>query len=159
MAAKKDFADDMEDGKATTTRKEQSDHQAEKLPDLAGQTAQNSLVNNDSEQLSPADHSMEPPSELARVDTGPPYSIFKPWQKKLIVFSASLGAVFSPMSTTIYLPALNSIASDLKVSNADINLTVTTFLVGHAVPKCLPAIADICKDYAGSCAYTCRRLL
>lgn len=73
--------------------------------------------------------SQQPASEFARADTGPPYSIFKPWQKKLIVFAASFGAVFSPMSTTIYLPALNSIASELHVSNADINLTVTTFLV------------------------------
>ena len=75
---------------------------------------------------------VEPGNELTRADTGPPYSIFKPWQKKVIVFSASLGAVFSPMSTTIYLPALNSIASDLHVSNTKINLTVTTFLVSSS---------------------------
>ena len=35
------------------------------------------------------------------------YSVFTVPQKKAIVLSASLGAVFSPMSTTIYLPALN----------------------------------------------------
>lgn len=57
------------------------------------------------------------------------YSAFTSTQKKIIVFSSSLGAVFSPMSTTIYLPALNQIASDLHVDDAKINLTVTTFLV------------------------------
>ena len=42
---------------------------------------------------------------------------------------ASVAATFSPMATTIYLPALNEIAGDLHVDNSLINLTVTTFLV------------------------------
>ena len=70
----------------------------------------------------------EPPSEQPS-ETGRPYSIFKPWEKKVIVFTASLSAVFSPMSTTIYLPALNQLSADLHVSDSKINLTVTTFLV------------------------------
>lgn len=57
------------------------------------------------------------------------YSVFTVPQKKAIVLSAALGAVFSPMSTTIYLPALNQIAGDLHVSISKINLTVTTFLI------------------------------
>lgn len=57
------------------------------------------------------------------------YSVFTVPQKKTIVVSAALGAAFSPMSTTIYLPALNEIAGDLNVSSSKINLTVTTFLV------------------------------
>ena len=73
----------------------------------------------------------EPMSEQP-ADTGVPYSVFTPVQKKVMVFTASLGAVFSPMSTTIYLPALNTLASDLHVSSAKINLTVTTFLVGRS---------------------------
>lgn len=70
----------------------------------------------------------DPQSERAG-ETGRPYSIFKPWEKKAIVFTASLSAVFSPMSTTIYLPALNQLAADLHVSDSEINLTVTTFMV------------------------------
>ena len=74
------------------------------------------------------DASAEPPSEQLQ-STGPPYSIFTPTQKKIIVVVAAFGAVFSPMSTTIYLPALNTIAKDLNVSDSQINLTITTFLV------------------------------
>lgn len=77
-----------------------------------------------SQPVSSAEPAVERP-----VDSGVPYSVYTPNQKKAIVFTASLGAVFSPMSTTIYLPALNTLADDLHVSSAEINLTITTFLV------------------------------
>ncbi|KAF6233454.1 hypothetical protein HO173_008386 [Letharia columbiana] len=72
--------------------------------------------------------SVEPVSEQP-VTSDVAYSAFTGPQKKAIVLSAALGAVFSPMSTTIYLPALNEIAGDLHVSISKINLTVTTFLI------------------------------
>ena len=88
-----------------------------------GQQASNPRSNNiDTSAIS------DPPSEQPP-DTGIPYSIFKPCEKKVIVFTAALTAVFSPMSTTIYLPALNQLAEDLHVSPSEINLTITTFLV------------------------------
>ena len=142
-----------------TDMKEQPELQGEKQTEHEERLPQQPSAKNELEQVPQADPTAEPPSELTRVDTGPPYSVFKPWQKKLIVFSASLGAVFSPMSTTIYLPALNSIASDLKVSNAEINLTVTTFLVSREAQQCRQASTEISKDYAGSCAYTSCRIL
>ena len=61
------------------------------------------------------------------------YSVFTVPQKKAIVLSAALGAAFSPMSTTIYLPSLNQIAGDLHVSSSKVNLTVTTFLVRTSI--------------------------
>ena len=82
----------------------------------------------DGESVSSCDPSPEPTVEKPQV-IDPPYSVFTPAQKRLIVFFGSMGALFSPMSTTIYLPALNTLAADLHVSNADINLTITTFLV------------------------------
>ena len=57
------------------------------------------------------------------------YSSFGIWEKRLIVFTASLASNFSPMSTNIYFPALNSVSTDLHVSVSEINLTVTTYLV------------------------------
>lgn len=114
---------------------EQSSNQMEKQTEHEEHAPHLSPSPDDAKNPPPTDPTTEPSSELTRIDTGPPYSVFKPWQKKLIVFSASLGAVFSPMSTTIYLPALNSIASDLNVSNTVFNLTVTTFLVGQSGPK------------------------
>lgn len=59
-----------------------------------------------------------------------PYSIFTKSQKRYIVFSASWAGFFSPVSSQIYFPALNSIADDLGVSSALINLTLTSYMVG-----------------------------
>ncbi|KAL6716027.1 hypothetical protein ACLMJK_006989 [Lecanora helva] len=70
----------------------------------------------------------EPVSEQPAT-TDAPYSVFSVPQKRMIVLTASLGAVFSPMATTIYLPALNQLSRDLHVSSTLINLTVTTFLI------------------------------
>ena len=74
------------------------------------------------------------------------YSVFTVPQKKAIVLSAALGATFSPISTTIYLPALNQIAADLHVSSSKINLTVTTFLVSMRAFRPHVMNADDCTD-------------
>lgn len=81
-----------------------------------------------SEQAPETETNAEPVSEQP-VASDVAYSIFTVPQKRAIILSAAMGAIFSPMSTTIYLPALNEIAGDLHVSNSKINLTVTTFLV------------------------------
>ena len=60
--------------------------------------------------------------------TGPPYSSFGPWEKRFIVFAATMGAFFSPFTTQVYFPALNTIAKDLHVSPSKINLTLTTYM-------------------------------
>ena len=65
----------------------------------------------------------------------PPYSVFSPGEKKFIAVLASLAALFSPLSANIYYPALNSLATDLKVSSTLINLTITSYLVPHPLVK------------------------
>ena len=92
------------------------------------------MTQKEPDQLPASEHARGPEPNAGTASEQPatldvPYSSFTVPQKKAIVFSAALGAVFSPMSTTIYLPALNQIAGDLHVSIAKINLTVTTFLV------------------------------
>jgi len=57
------------------------------------------------------------------------HSIFSPNNKKFIILTASTAAFFSPLSSNIYLPALNLLARDLHVSDSKINLTVTNYLV------------------------------
>ena len=57
------------------------------------------------------------------------YSSFTAWEKKFIVFTATMAAFFSPFSAQIYFPALNTIATDLNVTASKINLTVTTYMV------------------------------
>lgn len=58
-----------------------------------------------------------------------PYSTFTPWQKRFIILAASTGSFISPLTSNIYFPALNTIASDLHVSISQINLTITTYMV------------------------------
>jgi len=57
------------------------------------------------------------------------YSSFTLWEKRFIVFAATMGAFFSPFTAQIYFPALNTIAKDLNVSSSQINLTMTTYMV------------------------------
>ncbi|KAG8527073.1 uncharacterized protein KY384_008502 [Bacidia gigantensis] len=90
--------------------------------------------------------SSDSPRSEARFEDEIPYTIFTPWERKFIVLAASLSAIFSPMSTTIYLPALNQLASDLHVSDAQINLTVTTFLILQGLA---PALIAGFSDTAG----------
>lgn len=65
------------------------------------------------------------PVEVADVD----YSVFTRSQKRFIVFMASWAGFFSPVSSQIYFPALNTLAEDLNVSNSLINLTLTSYMV------------------------------
>lgn len=59
----------------------------------------------------------------------PAYSVFPKAQKWAIVLMAASSAFFSPISATIFLPALTDIASDLRVSINAINTTVTVYMV------------------------------
>lgn len=59
----------------------------------------------------------------------PPYTIFPKWQCILYVYVASLAAFASPISSTIYYPAMLSIAVDLHQSLTKISLTITTYMV------------------------------
>jgi multidrug resistance protein len=73
----------------------------------------------------------------------PPYSVFTRKQKIFIVFMASFAGIFSPISGQIYLPALNTLARDLNVSNALINLTLTSYMIFQGLaPAFIGDIAD-----------------
>ncbi len=62
------------------------------------------------------------------------YTVFDKRQKQFIIFMASLGAFFSPLSGNIYYPALNSMAASVHVSGSLINLTITSYMV-YALPS------------------------
>ena len=57
------------------------------------------------------------------------FSVYTARQKKVILVVGSFAAFFSPVSSNIYFPAINTIAKDLHVSLSQINLTVTTYQV------------------------------
>ena len=97
-----------------------------------GNTSNNEAQHGDAieyEKAEPATHEITPTKSQGAESLGKDYSIFSNWQKKFIVFTATMGAFFSPFSTQIYFPALTSIAEDLHVSNGKINLTMTTYMV------------------------------
>lgn len=72
-----------------------------------------------------------------------PYSVFTKKQKQWISFVASFAAMFSTLSSYIYLPALVAVARDLNVSVLLINLTVTSYLIVAAVaPAFMGDLAD-----------------
>jgi hypothetical protein len=70
------------------------------------------------------------------------FSVFTVGQKRAIVATGSLAAFFSPLSSSIYFPALETISHELGVSISKINLTVTTYLVSSSL-CILPAPALI----------------
>ncbi|KAI1761676.1 MFS general substrate transporter [Hypoxylon sp. FL1150] len=73
----------------------------------------------------------------------PRFSVYKPWQKRLIVLSAAFSALFASWTAQIYLPALNIAASDLNVSITRINLTVTSYMILQGVtPIFIGGFAD-----------------
>ncbi|KAK8034733.1 hypothetical protein PG993_009728 [Apiospora rasikravindrae] len=72
-----------------------------------------------------------------------PYTVFKPSQKLFISLITSFAAMFSTMSSFVYLPALVPISADLNVSLFLVNLTVTSYLVVAGVaPAFMGDMAD-----------------
>jgi hypothetical protein len=59
------------------------------------------------------------------------YSAFTGRRKRFIIFMTSWAGFFAPVSSNIYYPALNTLARELRVSNAQINLTLTFFMVSN----------------------------
>lgn len=97
-------------------RLEEAHLQNESIPNGQGQPTETT-------PLLPGEREQEQPGK---------YSVFTNSQKHWIILTAALASSFSPFSANIYYPALNSIAEDLGVSKAQINLTITTYMVGSS---------------------------
>ena len=67
--------------------------------------------------------------ERAASEQPPMHSVFSHRKRIFIVTMAGLGAFFSPVSTSIYFPALDALSQDLHVSSGLINLSLTTFMI------------------------------
>ncbi|KZT60492.1 MFS general substrate transporter [Calocera cornea HHB12733] len=86
-------------------------------------------------------------SEQAGEVTGeakpPPYTAFKRWQVWVIVYMASIAALFSPLSSNIYFPAIPTVATAFNVSIELINVTVTVYMILQGVsPMVWGSLAD-----------------
>ena len=74
-----------------------------------------------------------------------PYHILSNKQKWNLVIFVSLAASFSPLSSNIYFPAIDTISKDLGVNASLIALTITVYMVVQGIaPALLGAISDAC---------------
>lgn len=101
-------------------------------------------VKSDSSQHVPepssGDTDFSQPNHLLQIgpsveNSDPPYTVFSYWEKVGIIILVSFLAMISPLSSTVFLPAIPSIAKDMDVSISLVNLTVTTYLVRNLLPS------------------------
>ena len=72
-----------------------------------------------------------------------PFTVYTSFECSLIAYAASFSAMFSGLSSFIYYPAITNIARSLNTSVANINLTVTSYLVvAGLAPSILGDLAD-----------------
>lgn len=76
-------------------------------------------------------------------DTEPPYHILSKKQKWNLVIFVSLAGAFSPPSSNIYFPALDTISKDLGVSASLTSLTITVYMIVQGIaPSLFGALSD-----------------
>ncbi|KPM41931.1 hypothetical protein AK830_g4634 [Neonectria ditissima] len=72
-----------------------------------------------------------------------PYHVFSKAQKWNIVYLVSLAGSFSPLSSNIYFPAINTISSDLGVNSSLVALTITVYMIVQGIaPPLFGAVSD-----------------
>lgn len=85
----------------------------------------------------------EDQGEHASIQSQPLYSTFSQSQKYFITAMVTFAAFFSPVSASIYFPILNTLASNLKVTNTLINLTITSYMIFQGLaPMVFGTFAD-----------------
>ncbi|PWY87404.1 putative MFS transporter [Aspergillus heteromorphus CBS 117.55] len=77
------------------------------------------------------------------VSRDPPYCILPERQKIFIMITASFAGVISPLSSTIYFPALTTLADAMDVSIGRINLTIMAYLIFQGLaPSFIGSFSD-----------------
>jgi hypothetical protein len=98
-------------------------------------------VNPPATSAEPAIEKVDHSTVLASED----YSVFTVGQKRAIIFAGSFAAWFSPMTGSIYFPALDRIGEDLGVSNSAMSITVTTYLIMQGLALVSPTQLDVAR--------------
>jgi len=76
-------------------------------------------------------------------DAEPPYTILAHREKIFTIILASFAAFISPVSSSIYFPALNPLAKDLNVTPSTINVSITVYIVIQGLaPTFIGSISD-----------------
>ncbi|KMQ46029.1 hypothetical protein A7C99_0450 [Trichophyton rubrum] len=81
-----------------------------------------------------------------KTSTEPPYHIFSHRQKWQLVLLVSIAGAFSPLSSNIYFPAIDTISSQLHVSASLVALTITVYLIVQGIS---PSIWGPMSDTSG----------
>ncbi|RDL37280.1 uncharacterized protein BP5553_04713 [Venustampulla echinocandica] len=63
----------------------------------------------------------------------PPYHVFDFWKKRQLVILMSFTGILSPLSTSIYFPAITAIANEFDVSTGIVLVTITVYMVVQAI--------------------------
>lgn len=86
------------------------------------------------------------PGGSAESSDGTQYSSFTKGQKRWIVLLVAFAGMFSTLSSSIYYPAIHTIALDLGVTITLINLTVTFYMIVSGIT---PALVGDMADMIG----------
>ncbi|KAL9618283.1 MAG: hypothetical protein Q9160_006994 [Pyrenula sp. 1 TL-2023] len=91
------------------------------------------------------------PDTEASTVVEPLYSVFTGPQKRVTVIIVSIVAMISPLSATVYYPALTSLAAEFNVSMSLIQLSITTYQIFQGIAPSF--IADYSDNYGRKPAY------
>lgn len=86
------------------------------------------------------------PKEMTSHPQEQAYSVFAKSEKNIAVFLVTFAATFSPLSSSVFFPAINALSVSLKVSVEKINLTATSYMI---VAGLAPAIVGDMADMTG----------
>ncbi|PLN86942.1 major facilitator superfamily domain-containing protein [Aspergillus taichungensis] len=83
-------------------------------------------------------------SPISKQSSSPPYHVFTLSHKLQIVYIVSAAAIFSPLSSNIYFPALVMISRDLNTSMSLVTLTVTVYMIVQGLaPSVWGSFSDV----------------
>ncbi|KAJ3873423.1 major facilitator superfamily domain-containing protein [Lentinula edodes] len=127
-------AQPIEDSKVEEPQQNLSEDSSQELTTTADDYA--------AEATSPIDDNTKEKGTI-RERQEPLYSTFPRSQKMLILIIGSFAGLVSPLTGSIYLPALNTIAADLGVRTSLVNLTITTYQIFQGLaPSFMASLAD-----------------
>jgi hypothetical protein len=94
--------------------------------------AENSAINDISaqghEEVKLTEKAVAQQENSDQTNQSPPYSAFSQRQKWTIVGLASLAAIFGPLSSNIYVPAIPAVVHDFNTTTQKVDLTLTIYL-------------------------------
>lgn len=87
----------------------------------------------------------DPTASVAAPKEEQPYHILSKKQKWNLVIFVSMAGAFSPLSSNIYFPAIDTISTDLGVNATLVALTITVYMIVQGIaPSLFGSFSDTC---------------